>query len=160
MRIARSATALIALIALTPAFTRAESIASTAASSASSTASSASDSLGASSNSSKSGGNTARAGDYRIEAMAAAEQPGKVRLVLEPLAPTADSGGGFVLTLPQAALEPQRVMRGDTVRVRERAYGFEFARADTNEAFFLMLTDASYRELDPRPVVASPRAAL
>jgi hypothetical protein len=157
MLIARSA---VLLIALTPTFTLAESIASTAASSASTTASSASDSLGASSNSSKSGGNTARAGDYRIEAVAAAEQAGKVRLVLEPLAPAADGSGGFVLTLPQAALQPQRVARGDTVRVRERAYGFEFARADTNEAFFLMLTDASYRELDPRPVAATSRAAL
>jgi hypothetical protein len=160
MMIARSAAVLIALVTLMPATVRAESIASTAASSASTTASSASDSLGASSNSSKSGGNTARAGDYRIEAVAAGEQAGKVRLVLEPIAPAADGSGGFVLTLPQAALDAQRVARGDTVRVRERAYGFEFARADTNEAFFLMLTDASYRELDPRPVLAPPRAAL
>jgi hypothetical protein len=143
---------------LAPAATLAESIASSAASSASITASSASESLGASSNSSKSGGNTARAGDYRIDAVTAAEQPGKVRLVLEPLG--ADRNG-FVLTLPQAALDAQRVARGDTVRVRERAYGFEFARADNQQAFFLVLADAWHRELDPRPVgAAAPRTAL
>lgn len=148
------------LFALAPAATLAESIASSAASSASITASSASESLGASSNSSKSGGNTARAGDYRIETVAVAEQPGKVRLVLEPLRADAQ-GGGFVLTLPQAALDAQRVARGDTVRVRERAYGFEFARAETDQAFFLVLADAWHRELDPRPVgAAAPRTAL
>jgi hypothetical protein len=148
------------LFALTPAALLAESIASSAASSASITASSASESLGASSNSSKSGGNTARAGDYRIDAVASTEHPGKVRLVLEPLAAAAD-GGGFVLTLPQAALDAQRLARGDTVRVRERAYGFEFARADTDRAFFLVLADAWHRELDPRPVsAAAARAAL
>jgi hypothetical protein len=146
------------VFACAPAAVLAESIASSAASSASITASSASESLGASSNSSKSGGNTARAGDFRIEAVAAADQPGKARLVLEPLAA---EGDGFVLTLPQAALDAQRLARGDTVRVRERAYGFEFARADTNQAFFLVLADAWHRELDPRPVVAAtPRPAL
>jgi hypothetical protein len=157
MMIARLAA--LTMCAVAPAATLAESIASSAASSASITASSASESLGASSNSSKSGGNTARAGDYRIEAVAAAGQPGKVHLVLEPLKPAADAGG-FVLTLPQAALDAQRLARGHTVRVRERAYGFEFARADTDQAFFLVLADAWHRELDPRPVVGAPRAAL
>jgi hypothetical protein len=157
MMIARPAAV---LLALAPAAVLAESVASSAASSASVTASSASESLGASSNSSKSGGNTARAGDYRIDAVAAAEYPGKVRVVLEPLAAAAD-GGGFVLTLPQAALDAQRLARGDTVRVRERAYGFEFARADSGEAFFLVLADAWLRELDPRPVGdAAARTAL
>lgn len=156
MIVARVAAVLFVLV---PAAALAESIASSAASTASIAASSASESLGASSNSSKSGGNTARAGDYRVEAVAAAGQPGKVRLVLEPLAPAAD-GGGFVLTLPQAALDAQRLGRGDTVRVRERAYGFEFARGDTDQAFFLVLADAWHRELDARPVAAAPRAAL
>ena len=132
----------------------AESIASSAASSASITASSASESLGASSDSSRSG-RTARAGDYRVEAVAAAEQPGKVRLALRALHPTPQHDG-FTLVLPQAALEPQGLARGDTVSVRERAYGFEFARADTKQAFFLVLADAWQRELDPRPVTAEP----
>jgi hypothetical protein len=136
-----------------PALSRSESIASSAASSASITASSASESLGASSNSSKSG-NTAQAGDYRIDAVADAGQPGKVRLTLHPLAPNADRTG-FVLTLPQAALDQQGVVRGATVRVRERAYGFEFARADNQQAFFLVLADTWQRELDPRLVTAA-----
>ncbi len=148
--------ALAAALALTAPATLAESLASSAASSASITASSASESLGASSNSSKSGNNTARAGDYRIEAVAAAEPAGKVRLVLQALQPTADHSG-FVLVLPQAALDAQGLARGDTVSVRERAYGFEFARGDNKQAFFLVLADDWERELDPRPVSAAPR---
>ena len=97
----------------------AESIAASAASSASITASSASESSDASSDSSKSGNRTARAGDYRIEAMTAAEQPGKVRLALRALQPTPEHQG-FTLVLPQTALEPQGLSRGDTVSVRER----------------------------------------
>jgi hypothetical protein len=62
-----------------------------------------------------------------------------------------------VLVLPQAALDTQGLARGDTVSVRERAYGFEFARADNKQAFFLVLADDWQRELDPRPVSAAPR---
>ncbi len=143
---------LCGLLAALPVAALAESAAFSAASTASLAASSTSQSLGASSNSSK-GGNTARAGDYRIEAVAAAEA-GKVRLVLQALQPTPERAG-FVLTLPQAALEAQGLARGDTVSVRERAYGFEFARADTKQAFFLVLADDWQRELDPRPVGAA-----
>jgi hypothetical protein len=150
---------LCGLLVAIPLAALAESIASSAASSASITASSASESLGASSNSSRSGGNTARAGDYRIEAVAAAEQPGRVRLTLTPLQPTPERQG-FVLTLPQAALDAQGVAHGHTVSVRERAYGFEFARADTRQAFFLVLADAWQRELDPRRVSADGTQAL
>lgn len=148
---------LCSLLVALPVTTLAESIASSAASSASLTASSASqslDSASSSTNSSK-GGNTASAGDFRIEAVAAAEQPGKVRLVLQPLQPASERRG-FVLTLPQAALDAQALTRGDMVSVRERAYGFEFARTDTRQAFFLVLADAWHRELDPRPVTAAP----
>jgi hypothetical protein len=144
-----------ALLTVAPAWSFADSVAYSAASSASITASSASDSLGASSNSSK--GNTAQAGDYSIEAVADAELPGKVRLTLQPLAPTAQRAG-FVLTLPQAALDQHGLGRGATVRVRERAYGFEFARADNQQAFFLVLADTWQRELDPRLVTTAPPA--
>jgi hypothetical protein len=148
---------LCGLLAAVPVAAPAESIASSAASSASITASSASESLRSASNSSKSGNNTARAGDYRIETIAAAETAGKVLLTLQALQPTPDHSG-FVLVLPQAALDAQGVVRGDTVSVRERAYGFEFARGDTKQAFFLVLADDWQRELDPRPVsAAAPR---
>jgi hypothetical protein len=148
--------ALAAASLLTIPAALAESIASSAASSASITASSASESFRSASNSSKSGNNTARAGDYRIETIAAAETAGKVLLTLQALQPTPDHSG-FVLVLPQAALDAQGVVRGDTVSVRVRAYGFEFARADTKQAFFLVLADDWQRELDPRPVSAVPR---
>jgi hypothetical protein len=145
--------ALAATVLALPAVSQAESIASSAASSASITASSASESLGASSNSSR--GNTAQGGDYRIEAVAAAEQPGKARVTLQPLRPSAERTG-FVLTLPQAALDQQGLGQGATVSVRERAYGFEFARGDNKQAFFLVLADEWQRELDPRLVTAPP----
>ena len=35
---------------------------------------------------------------------------------------------------------------------RQRAYGYEFAHADTREPFFLALADTWQRELDARPV--------
>lgn len=157
----KSAFAACLLIAA-PWSVSAESFAASSASlgsSASLTASSASDSLGASSNSSKQG-NTARAGDYRIEAVALDEGAGKVRLTLQPLAPGAERAG-FVLALPRPTFEQQRLARGDAIALRDRPYGFEVARGDTREAFFLVLADEWHRELDPRPVVATPaRSAL
>ena len=149
-----AALALAAVVATAPAL--AEGVASSASSTASSAGSSASNSLEASSGSS-SKGKTAAAGDYRIEAVTiAADRPGMVRLALQP-AGNADQRGPFVLVLPQGTAEHQGLARGDTVSVRERAYGFEFARADTRQAFYLVLADAWQRELDARPVgMAAP----
>ena len=154
---------LIAGMAVTPAF--AESVASSAASTASSAASSASNSLEASSGSSSKGTTTA-AGDYRIEAVTvAADRPGMVRLALHPAGNADkrepfvnDKRQPFVLVLPQRTAEEQGLARGDTVSVRERAYGFEFARADTRQAFYLVLGDEWQRELDARPLDAAARA--
>ncbi len=127
----------------------AESLASSASTTASSAGSSASNSLEASSGSS-SKGTTAAAGDYRIEAVTvAADRPGMVRLALQP---TSDDRQPFVLVLPQRTVEQQGLARGGTVSVRERAYGYEFARADTLQAFFLVLADAWQHELDARPL--------
>jgi hypothetical protein len=146
-----------AAAALLPAAAFAESIAASSASSASLTASSASESLGASSNSSK-GGNTARAGDYRIEAVTAADQPDRVRVALGPLKPAPDRQG-FVLTLPRAVLEAQALARGDTVSVRDRPYGYEFAHGRSKQAFFLVLADDWMRELEARPLTKAVTAA-
>lgn len=143
------------LLAAAPAL--AEGVASSASSTASSAGSSASNSLEASSGSS-SKGTTAAAGDYRIEAVTvAADRPGMVRLALQP---AAENGKrvAFVLVLPQRTAEQEGLARGDTVSVRERAYGFEFARAETRQAFYLVLADAWHRELDARPVDAPARA--
>lgn len=135
----------------------AESLASSASSTASFAASSASNSLEASSGSS-SKGTTAAAGDYRIEAVTvAADRPGMVRMALQPVAGDGQREA-FVLVLPQRTAEQQGLARGDTVSVRERVYGFEFARADTRQAFYLVLADAWQRELDARPVTAAAHA--
>jgi hypothetical protein len=147
--------AVAAALAVAAASALAEGVASSASSTASSAGSSASNSLEASSGSS-SKGKTAAAGDYRIEAVTvAADRPGMVRLALQP---AADEGHAFVLVLPQRTAELQRLVRGDTVSVRERAYGLEFARADTRQAFYLVLADAWQHELDARPVDAAARA--
>jgi hypothetical protein len=150
-------TVLLTTLALCAATARAESLASSASTTASLAGSSASTSLETSSASS-SKGKTAAAGDYRIEAVTvAADRPGMVRLALQPMT---DNGkqSAFVLVLPQRTATQEGLVRGDTVSVRERAYGFEFARADTRQAFYLVLADDWLHELDARPVDAATRA--
>lgn len=93
------------------------------------------------------------AGDYKvIEVAALAERPGMLRMKLQPVA---DSGEdkAFFLYLPEQALAQNPVAAGQVVSARERAYGMEFARADTGRAFFLVLHDAWYRELQSKAVV-------
>jgi hypothetical protein len=156
---------LLATLAWCAASSRAESLASSASTTASLAGSSASTSLETSSASSPKG-KTAAAGDYRIEAVTvAADRPGMVRLALQPAADDGqraafvnDQRQPFVLVLPQRTAEQQRLARGDTVSVRERAYGFEFARADTRQAFYLVLADDWLGDLDARPVGAAARA--
>ena len=132
----------------------AESFASSA-SSASITASvgSVSTSFGKSSDSAT---KTAAAdGDYLIVAIdAAAERPGTLRLTLQARADhSADSE--FYLYLPQAVAERAQLAQGGTVTARARPYGTEFTqRTETqaNRAFFLVLADETYRELQARAV--------
>jgi hypothetical protein len=149
---------LLACIALcsgavaTPALA-ASSTSSAASDSASSTASSASDSLQGSSNSSST--NNVAAGDYTVvEVLALADRPDRVRLKLQAVADDREAGAfSFYLLLPVPAFERSRLTPGDTVVARARPYGLEFARADTPQAFFLVLDDAWHRELSPRAVV-------
>jgi hypothetical protein len=156
-------TTLAAVAALAPALCGAESLASSAASSASLTASSASESLDSSRDSSRASsprGNTAAAGEYRIQAVVdAPDQPGRVRVTLAPVEPAAERPG-FDFTLPQRTFEAQQLARGDAITVRERPYGFEFARGQSKQAFFLVLADAWFRELDARPVAGAVAASL
>jgi hypothetical protein len=147
--------ALAAAASSSPTLVLAESLASSAASSASSTASSASQSLESASASSRRNGQQAAAGDYRIEAVTAAnDRPGRVRVTLAPLQPN-EQRQPFVLVLPHGVAEQQALARGDTVSARARAYGLEFARADRRQAFFLVLTDDWHRELDAQPLAAA-----
>ncbi len=134
----------------------AESLA-TSASSAGSSASSAgsassrgsSDSVRASSNSSKSDGKVAE-GDYRVAAIDTVdEQPGMLRISAEPVTSTA-AAGGFELRLPQRALGARPLTPGDVISAHHRPYGLEFARGDTHEAFFLVLSDDWHHDLQTR----------
>jgi hypothetical protein len=133
-----------------------------AASSASSAASdsvtaslgSVSGSLGTSSNSS-SKTVTAADGDYKIIDVAAApDRPGIVRLKLQALAEDR-ADGEFFLYLPQAVVDRTRLDQGGIVTARQRPYGTEFAygaEGNARQAFFLVLSDEWYRELQTSAV--------
>jgi len=93
------------------------------------------------------------AGDYKvIEVAAVAERPGTLRMKLQPVA-DASEDKAFFLYVPEQALAQSPVAAGQVVSARERAYGMEFARADTGRAFFLVLHDDWYRELLSKAVV-------
>ncbi|MFC5459148.1 hypothetical protein [Massilia niabensis] len=132
--------------------------ASTAASSAGSAGSassgSVSDSIGASSNSS-SGDDRVAAGQYRVIHIAQAPAKGDTtRMTLRAVAAGADTHAAreFYLDVPNRALAARRMAAGDMVQVNARVYGYEFAHADTNKAFFLALQDSWYHELSSRKV--------
>lgn len=130
--------------------------ASTAASSASSAGSassgSVSDSIGSSSNSSGDDRRVA-AGQYRVIDVAAAPgKPGTTRMTLHAAAGTAGATGEFTLDVPNRALAQRAVNKGELVQVNARAYGYEFAHADTKQSFFLALEDSWYRELGSQKV--------
>ena len=130
----------------------ASSTSSAASNSAGSSASSASDSLQTSSGSSST--DNVAAGDYTVvEVLALADDAGRVRLKLQAVADASEAGTVY-LVLPQPAFEYSRLAPGHTVAARARPYGLEFARADTQQAFFLVLDDAWHRELAP------PRAVV
>ena len=93
------------------------------------------------------------AGDYRVvEVVAIAERPGTMRLTLQALAdPSAE--GEFQLFVPQEAFDRGQLAQGQIVTARERSYGLEFSLAATKQAFFLVLADDWYRELQSNDVV-------
>lgn len=123
--------------------------ASSASSATSNSIGSSSDSLQQSSDSSSKPARTAQ-GEYRVEAVAeVADKPGFVRLTLQATA--ADER--FDLLLPQRTAEAGGVAAvGRLVHAEPQAYGVAFARADTREAFFLVLQDEWHRELASHPV--------
>lgn len=138
------------------AFTLPAHAASTAASSASSAGSassgSVSDSIGASSNSSG-GDDRVAAGQYRVIDIAQAPaKPGTTRMTLRAVANGMGAAREFTLDVPNRALAARGVQAGEIVQVNERVYGYEFAHADTRQAFFLALQDAWYRELGSQKV--------
>jgi hypothetical protein len=91
-------------------------------------------------------------GDYRIVDVAAAERPDTLRLKMEPVAHAGDAAAVIYLDVPRPALRERSAAPGEIVAVRRRPYGYEFARADTRVAFFLVLAAEWQRELEPRAV--------
>lgn len=107
-------------------------------------------------------GRPLRAGDYRVsEIVAAAGRDGYVRLTLRALnegvpdtAAAADDA--YHLYLPVQTVARAALVAGQVISARGRPYGLELARlaADgrTREAFFLVVDDERYRELQTRAV--------
>lgn len=143
---------LLTALALAPV----PALASTSASSASSDGVSAS--VGGTSTSiekssqSSAGDKKVAQGAYRVTRVEpVAGRPGLLRLALTPLEPAHEA---FALVLPQAAFDAGRLAEGQVVEAAAREYGLAFLRADTREAFFLVLDDGWQRGLQNRPVVA------
>jgi hypothetical protein len=142
---------LATLAAACAAPVHAASATSSASSAGSASSGSVSDSLGTSSNSSKHD-NKVAAGQYRvIDVARAPAKAGVTRMTLQAVTGAAQA---FWLDVPDRALAQRAVRAGELVQVNEREYGYEFAYADTHQAFFLALQDAWYRELHSRQVGA------
>lgn len=90
-------------------------------------------------------------GLYEVIQVAEAE-PGMHELTLEALPGQPQAQGRFTLRLPTQALQQAALAPGQRVAAREKPYGWEFARADTQVAFFLLLADDWYRELASVPL--------
>jgi hypothetical protein len=97
----------------------------------------------------------AAAGDYQlIQVAAAPNRPGVLQLTLRPVAAKDEQGAAddILLSLPQKAFDHSGLTQGQVVAARAHAYGLEFANAQTRAAFFLVLSDAAFRELASHPV--------
>ena len=126
----------------------AESFASSASSAASASSGSISDSFASSSNSSN-GKKKVANGDYRILQIAQLpERTGFTRITMQGDTPEER----LMLDVPARIVEQQKLDAGGFVHVENRVYGYEFARSDTRQAFFLALADDWYRDLAARPV--------
>jgi len=142
MQFLRRAAALTALAAAIAIPAQAGSSASSASSAGSDISGSISNSISGSSKSSNGDDKKVAAGQYRvIDVAEVAGKPGTTRLKLQ------NEGNEFFLDLPKAALAQRALPTGSLVQVNERPYGYEFAYADTRQAFFLALDDAWQPEL-------------
>jgi hypothetical protein len=136
-------------LAAAPGPAPAESLASSASGASSASVGSLSDSVQGSSNSSTRD-RTVAGGDYRVIEVAAVDgRPGLLRLTLRP----DDAGPDAAvlrLDLPQPTWQREGLRAGDLIQARPRPYGLELARADTRQAFYLLLADDWRRDLDAR----------
>jgi hypothetical protein len=135
----------VTLAAAWPAWS-ASSVSSASSEGSSASSGSVSDSFEASSDSSSKGDKVAE-GDYRLIRIAAAGQPGRLRLTLQG---TGGAAGTFVLVVPERTLQQAALTLGDSVTARARSYGWEFAAAATKQPFYLVVHDAQQREFSTR----------
>ena len=147
----RSACLMLLSAAALPAL--ADSSASSAVSdSVSTSVGSISGSVRKSSDSSSKGKDVAE-GEYKVIEVASAEQsPGTARVRLQLLT-DAGPAGELTLLLPEEAAARGHLAAGTVVSARHRPYGLEFAAGEQRAAFFLVLHDEWYRELNSKPVV-------
>jgi hypothetical protein len=155
-------------VALAGMSAHAESFASSAISNSfSASVGSVSTSFNASSDAS-SPGRPVAAGAWRVvEVAAAADREGYARVALlaqagSPSTATASTttvaAREAVLFLPQETVARHALATGQVIHARERSYGLELALGDTAEAaqraaaFFLVVADDVFRELQTRPV--------
>jgi len=162
---AAAAALTLALAAPLPAF--ADSFASSAISNSfSASVGSISTSFNASSDAS-SPGRPVKQGEYRVqEIVVAAGREGYLRLTLRAEKPAAAGAtettevaaadDTYQLYLPLATVARAAIATGQLISARARPYGLELAKvaADggSREAFFLVVDDERYRELQTRPV--------
>jgi hypothetical protein len=145
--------ALAAALALAAPAWAASSASSAASDSASTSVGSLSTSVENSSKSSSKGKETA-AGQYTVVDMAEApsrEGEAKGTLAMTRLrlqaVPGTGAEGEFFLTVPTVAVQQAGVLAGQRVAANAKPYGLEFARLDTQRAFFLAMSDEWMREL-------------
>lgn len=145
----KTSLATLALCAVATALpAQAESSASSAVSDSIATSvGSISTSIKKSSNSSSKATDVAE-GDYKITEVAVADKAGSARVRLQAVA-DATAEGELFLTLPQTVVDLYGLQEGNLVTATQRTYGVEFA---ANAAFFLVLKDEWYQELQARPV--------
>lgn len=139
------------LLLLAASAKSASSVVSTTSDSASTSVGSASDSIRGSSDSSSRHRRVAQ-GLYEVIDMAALpDEPALVRVTLIAV-PGSGAEGELFLHLPKVAANDGKLMTGQVVKVTHRVYGLEFAKADTQQAFFLALADGWLQELQTLPV--------
>lgn len=84
-------------------------------------------------------------GDYRVTQVASVA-PELQEVTLQAV-PGTGARGELVLHMPTRAVQAGGVAVGEVVAARQRPYGYELTRADTKQAFFLLLDDPWYKEL-------------
>lgn len=95
--------------------------------------------------SNSSSGTTVAEGDYRVTRLTLVTP--ELREVTLQAVPGTGAQGELVLHMPERAVHAGGIAIGERITARQRPYGYELARSDTQQAFFLLLDDPWYKEL-------------